>query len=175
MSFGWEGEKVRLVPIDRERHMENCYQWLNDPEVTQFLKIGDFPLSRLAERDFFDRMEKCSETDVVFAIETLDGDHIGMSGLHGISFRHSRAMTGTFIGDKTFWNKGFGTDAAIARTKYAFEVLGLRLLWSGVYGSNERSIAMLKRAGYREIGRIPGYWWKRGKWEDEVLMVAERP
>jgi RimJ/RimL family protein N-acetyltransferase len=175
MSFGWEGEKARLVPLDRDRHLENCYRWLNDPEVTEFLAIGDFPLSRLAEVDFFDRMEKSGETDIVFAIETLNGKHIGMSGIHQISYRHGRGTTGTFIGDKDFWNKGFGTDSARIRTKYAFEVVGLRLLVSGVYGSNLRSLAMLKRAGYVEAGRIPRYWWKRGKWEDEVLMVAERP
>jgi hypothetical protein len=41
MAYGWEGEKVRLVPLDKERHAENRFAWLNDPEVTVWTLTGD--------------------------------------------------------------------------------------------------------------------------------------
>ena len=44
MAFGWEGSKVRLVPLDKARHLENAVLWLNDPKLTAWTLIGDFPL-----------------------------------------------------------------------------------------------------------------------------------
>jgi RimJ/RimL family protein N-acetyltransferase len=112
----------------------------------------------------------------VFAVETLeDGRHIGIAGLHRIEYRHGVALTGTIIGAQEFRGRGYGTDTARVRTRYAFEALGLRMLMSEVFTDNAASLRMLERAGYREVGRIPRRHWKRGAFRDVVLMVAERP
>lgn len=170
---GWEGRLVRLVPLD-ERHFENYVEWLNDPEVTEHLLLFDHPLTRLAEREWFERASKPSETDVVFAVESLDGTHLGTSGLHDIHHRHGTADSGSFIGVKEAWGKGFGTDACLVRARYAFEVLNLRTLFSSHLGGNERSGRMLSRCGYREYGVAPRKYWKRGRYRDEHLFVLER-
>jgi hypothetical protein len=34
MAYGWEGEAVRLVPLERGAHLENALRWFNDPEIT---------------------------------------------------------------------------------------------------------------------------------------------
>jgi len=174
MVQGWQGELVRLVPLDKDRHLQNAVEWMNDPEVTEWLETGDFPMTRLEEEAFFDRMMKASTTDVVFAIETLEGVHLGFSGTHGIDWRNRVGTTGSFIGRKDFWGKRYGTDAGRTRSRYLFEVLGLRLLLARVMGGNDRSLRMLKKSGYREVGRIPGRWWKRGEYRDEILMAADR-
>ncbi|RIK00515.1 MAG: hypothetical protein DCC46_04585 [Armatimonadetes bacterium] len=174
MAYGWEGSKTRLVPLDKERHLDNALVWLNDPEVTEWVLIGDFPLTRLAEEKFFDRVMGGDEREVAFAIESLEGEHIGFSGIHRIDFRHGTAMTGTIIGSKDHWGKGLGTDAAKTRAKYAFDVLGLRLLMSSVLDGNERSLRMQLAVGYVEIGRIPQRFWKRGAYRDEILTCLTR-
>jgi RimJ/RimL family protein N-acetyltransferase len=174
MAYGWEGELTRLVPLDKEKHLENALKWLNDPEVTEWLLIGDFPITRLAEEDYFDSAMRAGGSEVAFAIETLDGEHLGFSGMHGVDFRHGVAKTGTVLGAKEKWGKGFGTDAAKVRARYAFEVLGLRLLTSSILEGNERSMKMQLKAGYREVGRIPKRYWKRGAYRDEILTCLER-
>ena len=90
MCSGWRGAKVQLVPLDRDKHFDNCVRWLNDPSVTAWTLVGDYPLTRVAEEEFFDRVTRQNDTDVVFAIETLEEDeeHIGVIGIHGISLRH---------------------------------------------------------------------------------------
>jgi RimJ/RimL family protein N-acetyltransferase len=179
MAYGWEGEKVRLVPLDKEKHAENIVAWLNDPDVTAWTLTGDMPLTRLAEEEILNRM--CANagahpSDILFAVETLeDGRHIGVVGLHRIEYRHGVALTGTIIGATDCRGKGYGTDAARVRTRYAFEVLGLRMLTSEVFTENAASLKMLQRVGYREVGRIPRRFWKRGALRDVVLMIAERP
>jgi RimJ/RimL family protein N-acetyltransferase len=177
MAQGWSGEKVRLVGLDRARHLDNAVAWLNDPDVTEWTLVGDFPIGRLGEADFFDRAERADPwcaPDVTLAVETLDGDHVGFSGLHRIDWRNSCATTGMLIGRKDLWGKGLGTDAARVRTRSAFEVLGLRLLLSEALDGNTASILMLERVGYVEVGRIPRRHFKRGAYRDALLYALER-
>lgn len=174
MSYGWEGSLTRLVPLDEDKHFDNVVRWVNDPRITEWLLIGDFPLSRLAERDWFSARMRGDERDVVFAVETLEGEHIGMSGIHRIDFRHGVATTGSYIGDTSRWGRGYGTDQARVRARYCFEVLGLRMLISEYFVGNDRSARMQAAAGYVEVGRIPKRWWKRGRYVDEVITVLTR-
>lgn len=174
MAQGWEGELVRLVPLDEAKHFENCVTWVNDPEVTEWLLIGDFPLSRLSQRDWFEKASRNQDTDITFAIETLDGQHIGNSGIHQINMRHGTCSTGSLIGEKSMWGKGYGTDASRVRAHYCFHVLGLRMLYSGYLEGNDRSRRMSEKAGYRECGCLPKKFWKRGEFRDEILMALDR-
>lgn len=175
MKMGWEGELVRLVPLDKKVHFESCLRWINDPDVTEWLGMPDIPMTRGAEEAWFDRMEQ-SKTDIIFAIETLEGQHIGQSGIHGIDWKNGVATTGSYIAESDLRNQGFGTDAAKVRSHYCFEVLGLRLLTSGYLSGNERSKRMQEKAGYQEYGCLPDALWKRGKYRDHVMtyLTAER-
>jgi RimJ/RimL family protein N-acetyltransferase len=174
MGYGWEGELVRLVPLDREKHLDNAQRWVNDPEITHNLLIGDFPMTKLAEEDWFNKASQRDEKEISFAIELLSGEHIGFSGMHSIHWKDSSALTGTLIGARDQWGKGYGSDAARVRTRYAFEVLGLRYLISAVLEGNDRSLGMLKKAGYVECGRYPKRIWKRGRYVDEILLYMTR-
>ena len=132
MIQGWQGEKVRLVPLDDDRHFDNAVTWLNDPEITRWTLVGDFPLAKLEERAFFERIMRREGNDLTFAVEKLDGEHIGFSGFHAIDWRHGFATTGTIIGRRELWGQGYGSDAARTRTRYAFDILGLETLRSEV-------------------------------------------
>lgn len=177
MAYGWEGRLVRLVPLDKGRHAANVQLWMNDPDMTETILSGDMPLTRAAEEEFFDKSAAHPDAhpaDIIFAVETLGGEHVGIAGLHRINYRHGVAVSGTIIGPPEARGKGYGGDTARVRTRYAFEVLGLRMLVSEVFAENTPSLRMLERAGYREVGRMPRRFWKRGAFRDVVIMVAER-
>ncbi len=174
MAFGWEGEKVRLVPLEKEKHLANAVAWLNDPDVTEWTLIGDTPIGRLAEEDFFDRTARGDPAEVTFAVETRAGEHIGFTGIHRIDYRHGVGFTGSLLGRKDLWGRGLGTDLVKTRTRYAFEVLGLRMLLSEALAENEASLRMLRRCGYREVGRIRRRWFKRGAYRDAILLALEK-
>jgi RimJ/RimL family protein N-acetyltransferase len=173
MSIGWQGDLVRLVPLDHERHFANCYAWINDPEVTAWLLL-DCPMSKLAEDEWFKRASLAQGSDVHFAIETLDGEHIGTSGIHGVNHASGYCSTGSLIGRKDMWGKGYGTDATRVRARFLFEVLGLRVIFSSVLEGNEASLRMQEKAGYEIYGRAPKKYWKRGQYRDEILTVLTR-
>jgi RimJ/RimL family protein N-acetyltransferase len=174
MAYGWEGERVRLVPLDKERHLANAVAWLNDPEVTAWTLVGDYPITRLWEEAYFDGAMKGDPSAITLAVEMLAGEHIGFTGFHKIDYRDGVATTGAIVGRKELWGQGLGSEIVRVRTHYAFAVLGLRLLLSEALDGNEASIRMLRRNGYREVGRIPRRYFKRGAYRDALLFALER-
>ncbi len=174
MGYGWEGKLIRLVPLDVDRHLANAQLWINDPEATEFLMAGDFPMTLLAERTWFDKASENTLNSITLAIETLGGKHIGFNSIDSINWRDGTAITGTFIGDCSAQGKGFGTDATNVRSYIAFHVQGLRMLYSSVFSGNVRSQKMLERAGYRVYGIKPASHWKRGRYVDETLLALSR-
>jgi len=174
MAFGWEGDKVRLVPLERERHLENAVKWFNDPEVTRWTAMGDWPLTKCAEEKFFEVADSDQQKQLHFAVENMEGRHIGFSGLGNIDWQSRVGVTGTVIGRTDLWRQGFGADAARVRARYAFEVLGLRMLISEVMADNESALKMLAKTGYQEVARIPERLWKRGAYRDQVILVLRR-
>ena len=101
-------------------------------------------------------------------------EHIGLTGLHEVDYRHGTAVTGTIIGRRSLHGRGLGTEAVALRTHHAFNVLGLRLLMSQAFADNTASLRLLEKAGYRECGRIPQRFWKRGAYRDLILLSLHR-
>lgn len=173
MGYGWEGVITKLVPLDESKHFENALLWLNDPEVTRCMMVGDLPTTRLMEEEYF-RQHANTKTNISFAIETLESEHIGFCGLHSVDLHHRHATTGSFIGRRDLWGRGYGSDAVAVRTKYAFEVLDLRILTAEVFSGNPGSLRMLEKNGYLNCGVIPKRYYKRGAFHDAVIMVRSR-
>jgi RimJ/RimL family protein N-acetyltransferase len=174
MAYGWEGSKVRLAPLDEEKHLENCLAWINDPDITDTLSIGVFPMSRPAQIQWIQQMSAPGGSDVVFAIETLEGRHIGNSGIHRIDWVARSAMTGTVIGAKDIWGQGYGTEAARLRARYCFEQLNLEILFSEFIEGNERSRRMQEACGYEVWGVKPLCYRVRGERRNAPQTVLTR-
>ena len=170
---GFEGQLVRLVAIDYDRHGDNALRWLSDPDTLATLGIGYWPLTAKMEREYFETATKHGE-NIPFAIETLDGVHIGMSGVHNISLLHGTATTGSFIGETEYRGKGYGTDAARVRARYCFETINLQMLYSEFLDGNQASARMQEKAGYRIWGTKPRALWKDGKYIDLVQTCLDR-
>lgn len=176
MPIGWQGEKTRLVPLDKARHLDNALAWMNDPELTDSVLMGDLPTSREGEEAWFEQLGRMDDTPkrITFAVETLAGEHIGISGLHAIEWRQGIAYGGTLIGRRDLWGQGYASDATRVRTRWAFETLGLRMLLTEVYADNPAIQRVLAKSGYREVGRIPSRTWKRGRFRDVIILMVDR-
>ena len=162
------GKKVNLRPLRKETDLESALRWINDPEVIRYLSIF-LPQSAAQEEEWFDNLSK-RQDDIVLAIETLKGIFIGIIGLHGINWKDRTAIRGTVIGEKKYWNKGYGTDAAMVLLNYAFNTLNLRKVCSSVLAFNERSLRYQLGCGYRIIGRRHRQVFKNGRYYDEIFL-----
>lgn len=167
--IGITGPRIRLVPLDRERHLENYVRWFNDPEVTRYL-LQNLPLSRPEEEKFFERTAE-NEASVVWAIHDENDRHIGGTGLDQINWKERAAVSGIIIGEKDAWGKGYGTEVMQVRTTYAFEQLGLHRIESECFADNVASVRCLEKAGYQREGVARRKYWREGRWHDAILWA----
>lgn len=106
-----EGKKVILRPLNKDTDLPKAVLWMNDPEVRQFIARVN-PLTLAEEEKWFDNLAN-RDSDILLAIETKKGRHIGILGLHHIDRVNRVAGHGISIGEKDCWGKGYGTDAGM--------------------------------------------------------------
>jgi RimJ/RimL family protein N-acetyltransferase len=82
------------------------------------------------------------------------GELFGEVGLYGIDWLARSAETGSWIYRAEQRGAGYGTEAKHLLLEYAFDRLGLHMLWSWVKSRNPRSQAALRKQGYRDAGRL---------------------
>ncbi len=168
-----QGRRVLLRPLERADN-HTLRRWMNDPEITQYL-MRVFTLMEKEEEEWIDSKHK-SQNDFTLGIVETEGKRlIGSIGLHAISWQSRTATTGTVLGEKTYWGKGYGTEAKMLLLDFAFNALDLYSVLSRVMAYNKRSLAYGKKCGYEEVGRIPR-WIRRqnGQRCDEVLLIVTR-
>jgi RimJ/RimL family protein N-acetyltransferase len=127
------------------------------------------------ELKWFEGLNERKPSDIVFAIVLKESDElIGTMGLHGVDFRNGTAKTGSFIGNKKYWGKGFGTEAKMILLEYAFNTLNLRKICSVVYDYNGRSKRCLEKCGYHEEGILKQHQFRNGSYHDAFQMAVFR-
>ena len=165
------GNRVRLRAIERD-DITHFVGWLNDPEVTQGLTIY-LPLSMAQEEKWFEDMLNRPRDEQPFLIEVLQGDGwrpVGNCGFHNLDFRCRSAEVGIFIGEKSVWNQGFGTEAMLLLLKHGFETLNLNRIALDVYSTNLRAIRSYEKSGFTLEGRKRQAMYKNGKFVDILFM-----
>ncbi len=166
----WRGDKVELGPVQRE-YLLKYVEWLNDWEVSRFLTPGiPFLLNLDDETDWFERQRQ-DKDNIVFAILTLpEKQLIGNCGVHRLDWKNRSAVFGIVIGEKNYWNKGYGTDATRTLLRFAFEQLGLNRMELEVYDFNPRAIRAYEKAGFRRDGVRRQALYRDGAFHDVYLM-----
>ena len=165
------GKSVLLRPV-RRSDLSHFLKWFNDPEVTQYLAMY-LPMTEMAEEKWIEELGSRATTHAMFVIEVLEGDGnrpIGTTGLSGINPKDHSATFGIAIGEKDYWSKGYGTEAARLLVNYGFEQLNLHRINSGAIAFNERSIRMHKSVVFKEEGRQREAFFKNGKYHDHVVF-----
>jgi RimJ/RimL family protein N-acetyltransferase len=167
-----KGKLVLLRPVQRT-DVNYFLKWFNDPEVTQYLGMY-LPMTEMAEQKYIEELGTSrAATDAPFVVEAVDGDKskpIGSIGLHRIKPKDHSATLGIAIGDKQYWSKGYGTEAARLIIKYGFEQVNLHRISSSAWSFNERSLRLHLKVGFREEGRRREAVYKNGAYHDEVMF-----
>lgn len=164
------GENLRLRAIERE-DIPTFLRWFNDPEVRRHLLMHE-PMSRAKEERWFE--EHLSRKDeFLFAIEVKEGKdwvHIGNLGLHKIDWKNRVATFGIVIGEKAYWNRGYGTEAVRTALRYAFFELGLNRVELETFSFNRRAIRCYEKVGFRHEGTRRQALYRDGRYHDILIM-----
>ncbi len=168
------GERIYLRPAERA-DLPTFVRWLTDAEVSRNLSFRA-PMSLAMEEKWFEGMvERQGRTDYHFVICLIAGDRpIGTAGLHGLNLEDGHAEFGISIGEKTEWNRGYGTDVLNAICDFGFGHLRLERIDLHVHETNARAIRSYEKAGFRHEGRLRHAWFAEGRHSDLLRMALLR-
>jgi RimJ/RimL family protein N-acetyltransferase len=170
------GSLIRLRAVEMD-DLDRYLAWINDAEVVQYLATAaPHPVSRVQEEEWIKQaVTHTRPPEITYAIETLEGArHIGSVSLHRVGHPARHASLGIMIGDKTYWSRGFGTDAVLTMLRYAFEELNLNRVSLEVHDFNARAIACYRKCGFIEEGRLRQDRYRNGQYGDTIVMGVLR-
>ena len=170
------GERIRLRRDERV-DLPKFVEWLNDPEVYRYLGAINLPFSMNNEEQWFENMLKRSREEQPFAIEIRERDEwqlVGNCGFFDINWSARSAEVGIFIGDKSCWNKGYGTEVIRLLLRIGFETLNLNRIFLRVDEANLGGIRAYEKAGFIHEGRFRQGTYQGGEYRDMLLMSVLR-
>lgn len=167
------GTQVRLRAVERE-DAPRFVQWFNDPEVREHISLYR-PLSLAQEEKWIEQQTEPDPPNHVFAIETNDGVHIGVVGLHDINWKNRSAEFGIVIGEKGYWGQGYGTDATRTILNYAFGELNLHRIHLRVDADNPRAIRCYEKCDFQHEGTLRDVVFSNGNYKDQFVMSILQP
>lgn len=169
------GRHVRLRGV--ERNDAPYFQaWLNDPEVTAGLSTY-VPLSLVDEEHWVESVSHLAPEEKPLAIELNDNETwhlIGNSGFMNLEWANRCAEVGIFIGDKSAWNRGYGTEVMQLLLKHGFETLNLHRIYLRVFSTNPRAKRSYEKAGFVLEGTMREAVFRQGRYADIHIMSVLR-
>lgn len=164
------GKQVQLREY-RSTDAEKAQNYLNDFEVTRLLTPGiPFPYTLEDEKQWVSSQSAMKDL-YNFAIETLeDGRYIGGCGINHLDWKNSIATVGIFIGDKSLWGKGYGTDAMKLLISFIFEQMNINKIKLNVYAFNERAVKCYEKCGFVKEGTLRQEIYRDGRYYDVYVM-----
>jgi RimJ/RimL family protein N-acetyltransferase len=130
------------------------YAWHTDPELVELdaalLLKFTFPqyLSAFLEDLRYQSPKRCA-----FAIETLTGLHIGNCSYYDISKNRDEAQLGIMIGNRDYWDKGYGTEVVTTLLGHIFRTTGIKRVYLKTLLSNVRAQRCFQKCGFTHYGQ----------------------
>jgi RimJ/RimL family protein N-acetyltransferase len=168
------GERIRFRAAEKE-DIPTFVRWFNDPEVTENLAMFP-PMSRFEEETWYENMMQRHTAEHILVIEIQDQNAqggykpIGNCAFHDIDWRNRSAEVGITIGEKDFWDQGYGTEAMRLLLKHGFETINLHRIWLRVFDKNKRGIRSYQKAGFQLEGNFRQSHYQHGKYHDTLIM-----
>jgi len=164
-----KGTYINLRPL-KKSDLGEIMKWINDLEVTKYLSSFIYPVSRLEEEKYLEKMMLKNDIQKNWVIETKDGQYIGQITLEHINWKNRNAELGIVIGDKKKWGKGYGTEAIQMILGYGFHQMNLYNIYLWVFEYNHRGIRCYEKCGFKKDGALRQSHFYQGKYHNVLLM-----
>lgn len=168
------GKTVVLRSFERS-DLKHLHRWQNDEELMRLAR--SWPDHAISEEEVEARYEKAIKGDEgddrYYMIQEKDGQEaIGWATLKVSRWtrRATDADVGLAIGEKDRWKKGVGTEVVTLLLQEAFEQLNLHRVGWWTFAENEGSLALAKKMGFREEGRIRDAVFFDNQFHDGVIL-----
>ncbi|MDD4923814.1 MAG: GNAT family protein [Dehalococcoidales bacterium] len=154
-------ENIRIMLCKKQLDdAVNDYTWKTDPELARL--DACLPLDMSFNEYLFLYINELQMSPVVkleFAIETLNGEHIGNCAYYNINRFKGEAEVGILLGNRQYWNKGYGTEAMILLADYIFNRHNFKRVYLKTLDCNIRAQNCFLKCGFTPCAnkKLDGY------------------
>jgi RimJ/RimL family protein N-acetyltransferase len=147
------GNKVKLRP-KRLQDATNDYSWRQDIELCH---LDAAPQIQCSFEEFLENyledLHRLNQS-YRFAIETLNGRHIGNCSYFNLDDAKKEAEIGIMIGDRAYWNRGYGTDTIVTSLNYFFFRTDIKRVHLKTLKWNIRAQKCFQKCGFTPCGQM---------------------
>ena len=168
------GKLVALRAFERD-DMRLLHEWQNDEELMRLARsFPDHTISLEAVIARYDKAvkgESFADRDYIIQ-EKSSGKPIGWGGISIQQWtrRATAGEIGLAIAEKAYRAKGLGTEVVGLLLREAFEQLNLHRVGWWTYAENEGSLALARKMGFREEGRVRDSVFFDNRYHDSIVL-----
>jgi RimJ/RimL family protein N-acetyltransferase len=166
-----QGKRVVLRPVE-ERDLQLIVRWRNHPENRRFF-FSPFLINPGGQKRWYEEL-LVDRNRILFMIDTVEGQTVGMLGLDKIDWRNQEAEFGLFLLDPEQRGLAFAEEAGDMLIDYAFQELNLHRLYAVVFDFNQGVINLAKFGGFQQEGVLRQAAFAGGKFHDKVIVSLLR-
>jgi len=149
-----KGSKVVL----RGKRLEDArsdYAWKTDAELAQLDATIplDIPFSHYLI-NYAEELRYGNMRGRRYAIETLEGKHIGNCSYYNLDQDERETELGILIGERAYWDKGYGTEAVTILVSQIFEETNIKRIYLHTLEGNIRAQKCFQKCGFTPSGRV---------------------
>ncbi|MBR0164221.1 MAG: GNAT family N-acetyltransferase [Lachnospiraceae bacterium] len=167
-------DPVTLTPVT-EQDTEDILRWRNASFVKEHFILRDDLTAEGHARWLTEQIG--TGKAVQFVIREPSGRGIGSVYLRDVDHEKKQAEYGVFIGEQDALGKGYGAWACKKMLSYAFDTMGLKIVYLRVYADNDAAIGSYKKAGFVEKEILKDVESTDGEIKDMIRMEVrcEKP
>jgi RimJ/RimL family protein N-acetyltransferase len=154
-----DGDMIKgKTVVLREKRLEDAtqdYAWRNDAELAYLDATLPINISFSEYLALYrEELHYANTRGRRFAIETLDGKHIGNCNYYNLDEYKGEAELGILIGDRDYWGKGYGADAVITMVNQLFSEANLKRMYLHTLEWNDRAKKCFEKCGFIPLKRV---------------------
>ncbi len=162
--------KVNLRPLEPD-DIDLLYHWENSMEIWEVSNTKT-PFSRHILAQYIAESAKDIYTTKQLRLIIQNDSHEAVGAIDLFDFEpyHLRSGVGILIHNTKDRKLGYASDALMALSGYALEVLGLKQLYANIAEDNKESLQLFSKTGFLQAG-VKKDWIKTiNDWKDEILF-----
>lgn len=165
----YKGKKVNLKGLELTQ-LAVIHNWMNDFEIIKSLMRINPSITCFTEQWY--ESVHTDNSKLILAIHDNDTNNfIGCIGLNNIEWIDRKAEMYIYIGEREYWNRGYGIDSINTMLEYVFNYYNVHKVYLHIREDNLPAINLYKKAGFQVEGKFKNDKYIDGKYINVIRMA----